>query len=76
MSDLIELLADLALLESTPLDMDRRAMSLIFSIKEQADDFCADFTMSANLAAASRRNDEYYMVSIPKLVNPLRVSLI
>lgn len=75
MSDLIELLSDLALLEATPWDMNRRAMSLIFSIKKQADDLCADLTMSANLAAASRHNDEYHTVSIPKLINSLRASL-
>lgn len=66
MSDLIELLSDLAFLESTPSDMDRRAISLMFNMKKQLDDFCADLTMSANLAAASRCNDEYSIVNTTK----------
>lgn len=67
MSDLIELLSDLALLESTSPDMDQHAMSLLFNIKEQLDDLCADLTMSVNIAAASRHNDGYPVVSIEKI---------
>ncbi len=67
MSDLIELLSDLALLESTSPDMDQHATSLLFNIKEQLDDLCADLNMSVNIAAASRHNDGYPVVSIKKI---------
>ena len=68
MSNLIELLSDLALLESTPSDMDHSALSLIFNMKEQLDDFLADLTTSAPLAATPSHNDEYSMVSTSRLI--------
>lgn len=58
--------SNLAILESTWLDMDQRAMSLLFNIKEQLDDLYTDLTLSANLAAASGYNNEYSTVSISK----------
>lgn len=68
MSDLIDLLSDLALLESTPSDMNQGAMSLIFNVKKQLDDFCAELTMSTNLAAALHHDDGYSTVGTPKLL--------
>ncbi|CAD6591290.1 MAG: hypothetical protein ASARMPRED_005296 [Alectoria sarmentosa] len=67
MSDLIDLLSDLALLESTPSDMNQGAMSLIFNVKKQLDDFCAELTMSTNLAAALH-HDDGTTIKIPSTV--------
>ena len=74
MSDLIELLSDLAPLESTSPDMDQHAMSLLLNIKEQLDDLCADLTMSVNIAVASRHNDGYSVVSIETIQPDLGTS--
>lgn len=68
MSGLVELLSDLAILESTPSNMDRCAMSLLCDIKEQLDEFYANLIMSANLAVASRHTDQYSTVSLSKLI--------
>ena len=68
MSDLIELLSDIASLESTRLDMDQHVMSLLFNIKEQLDNLYTNSTMSANLAAASGHHNEYSTVSISKFI--------
>lgn len=46
--------------------MDQRAVSLIFNIKREIDEFLANLTMSANLAATSPHNDEYSTVSTSK----------
>ena len=72
MSDLIELLSDLGHLESTKSELDRtyteqHAMSLIFDMREQLEDLCADHTMSANSAVASVQNDEYSTASTSKI---------
>ena len=64
MSTLVEFLSDLALLESTPLDMDGRAINLILDVKLQLDEFCADHNTSANFASISR--DGYHIVSTSK----------
>ena len=72
MSDLIELLSDLAHLEPTLSDWDQanteqREMRLNFD-KEELEDFCAHHTMSANSAVASSQNDEYFSASALKIV--------
>ena len=64
MSTLVEFLSDLALLESTPLDMDGRAINLILDMKMQLDEFCADHNILANSVSVSR--DGYYIVSTSK----------
>ena len=64
MSALVEFLSDLALLESTPLDMDGRAINLILDMKMQLDEFCADHNTSANIVSVSR--DGYHIVSTSK----------
>lgn len=61
MSTLVDFLSDLALLESTPSDMDGRAINLILDMKMQLDEFCADHNTTANSVSVSR--DEYYIVS-------------
>ena len=63
MSILVEFLSDLALLESTPLDMDGRAMNLILDMKMQLDEFCADYNTLANFVPVLR--DGYHIVSTP-----------
>ena len=68
MSTLVEFLSDLALLESTPLDMDGRAINLILDMKTQLDEFCADHNTSANVVSVSR--DGYHIVSISKSGQP------
>lgn len=72
MSDLIELLSDLAHLEPTLSDWDQadteqREMSLNFD-EEKLEDLGAHHTMSANSAVASSQNDEYFSASALKLV--------
>ena len=64
MSTLVEFLSDLALLESTPLDMDGRAINLILDMKMQLDEFCADHNTLANSVSVSC--DGYYIVSTAK----------
>ena len=61
MSTLVEFLSDLALLESTPLDMDGRAINLILDMKMQLDEFCADHNATADYVSVSR--DGYHIVS-------------
>lgn len=72
MSDLIELLSDLAHLEPTlsnwdQADTEQREMSLNFD-KEELEDFCAHHTMPVNSAVASSQNDEYFSASALKIV--------
>ena len=64
MSTLVEFLSDLALLESTPLDMDGRAINLILDMKMQLDEFCADHNTLSSFVSVSR--DGYHVVSTSK----------
>ena len=68
MSELIELLSDLAMLDSTQVDMDQSPTNLISKIKNQLDAFHTELTTSINLAAASLYNDEYFPASISRLI--------
>ena len=67
MSDLIELLSDLALLESNISNMDQHYMSQISDLKEDVNKVYTNVISSANLPAASRQNNVYPGVSALKL---------
>ena len=71
MSDLIELLSDLAHLEPTQSDFDQadsgqREMSLNYE-KDELEDFCTHHTMSGDSAFASSQNDGYFSASTLKI---------
>ena len=70
MSNLVGLLSDLALIESTISDMDQHFMSLIFELKNCLDKICAEITISANSAAVSHPSDTHSTVSTLKLTQP------